>query len=107
MMRGQSAIGNPWILTPQVPTLEQRRDTIIRHLTIMLLCERNFLHQSQQRSGILTTYDYDILCQDIKDIDRIITQEDEQRRSPVEFRKHLFCYINGLPGNKLLKQIIP
>jgi tRNA-dihydrouridine synthase len=107
MMRWQSAIGNPWILTPQVPTLEQRRDTIIRHLTMMLLCERDFLHQSQQRSGILATYDYDILCQNIKDIDHIITQEDEQRRSPVEFRKHLFCYINGLPGNKLLKQKIP
>lgn len=46
-MIAQSAIGNPWILTPHTPTPQEKKDVILRHLDLMMVCER-YLHQYAQ-----------------------------------------------------------
>lgn len=38
---GQAAIGNPWIFTPHIPSHEEKRDTILRHLSLIPDTERN------------------------------------------------------------------
>lgn len=106
MMRGQSAIGNPRILTPHTPTHQEIYTTMLRHLNIMMLCEYYFEEQKKTRSWILATISYQTLQEDSKNLSKILTDSNRERRSPVEFRKFLFCYINGLPGNKALKQTI-
>jgi len=35
-MTGQAAIGNPWIFTNHTPTMEEKKETIIKHLDLML-----------------------------------------------------------------------
>ena len=41
IMIGQAAIGNPWIFTPHIPSHEEKRDTILRHLSLIPDTERN------------------------------------------------------------------
>jgi tRNA-dihydrouridine synthase len=45
MMRGQSGIGNPWILTAHLPSNREIYETMIRHLDYMMLCEYFFEKQ--------------------------------------------------------------
>jgi tRNA-dihydrouridine synthase B len=44
VMIGQAAIGNPWIFTPHLPTLQEKCETIIKHLT--LIKERSDIRKS-------------------------------------------------------------
>lgn len=41
IMIGQAAIGNPWIFTPHIPSLEEKKETILRHLSLIPDTERN------------------------------------------------------------------
>ena len=41
IMIGQAAIGNPWIFTPHIPSHEEKRDTILHHLSLIPDTERN------------------------------------------------------------------
>lgn len=40
VMIGQAAIGNPWIFTPHIPSHEEKRDTILRHFSLIPDTER-------------------------------------------------------------------
>jgi tRNA-dihydrouridine synthase len=104
MMRGQSGIGNPRILTPHHPSPEEVKAVMIHHLNLMMLTELFFEQQKSSRSGTLPMPLYTDLLTQKQDIMKIIEQN--SYISPTEFRKYLFCYINGLPGNKGLKQEI-
>ena len=94
MMRGQSAIGNPWILTPHTPTLEERYETIMHHIHLIILCEINFTQQKSHRSGTLGISSYEEFIEQEKNILTIISRNNYDQRCLLEFRKYLFGYIN-------------
>ncbi|MEI6774370.1 MAG: hypothetical protein WCL18_06385 [bacterium] len=86
IMIGQAAIGNPWIFTPHIPSREEIRDTILKHLDYMISYENFFQEQKSNYTGILMMPDH--LTIDTKDIQAITL---------AEFRKHLFQYVKGIP----------
>ena len=109
MMPAQSAIGNPWILTPHDPTPLERYETIIAHLDMAMACEIYF-------KTTIQAYDHQYwLIQptltQLQDIANILESIDPELlasyHTPVEFRKYLFNYISWLPDNKSLKKKIP
>ena len=103
IMVGQAAIGNPWILTPYIPTISQRYDTIMLHLQLSCLMELYF--QDPQH------FDDDTMTLIQPNLDRMLSDKQSLGSNParntchsiVEFRKYLFNYVHGLPGNKELK----
>ncbi len=107
-MPAQSAIWNPWILTPHTPTHKERRETIFAHLDLSVASEIYFNEH-------IATYDHTIgLVQPtLEDLENIILTFDTKSsladscRAPVEFRKYLYNYITWLPWNKQLKKNIP
>ena len=108
IMIGQSAIGNPWVLTPHTPWIEERFAVIFRHLKMMMASERLFQHAQEQMKkhhNTIVMPTYAMICEMIDDDSWIGSWN--WFRSPVEFRKYLFNYISWLPGNKQLKQDIP
>ena len=115
-MPAQSAIGNPWILTPHIPTPHQRYQTILDHLHLSIACEiyfkltiRDYDHTQWLVQPTLAqlqqiTQDLDTLVDKIKHMESI-TQT--SLKAPIEFRKYLFNYISWLPDSKSLKKKIP
>jgi tRNA-dihydrouridine synthase B len=106
IMIGQSAIGNPWILTPHTPTLEEKFLTIFRHLDLMFASEYLFAKALDNMQDILTIPTYEQLQIVMQEKPRL-QQPPETYRTAFEFRKYLFNYISGLEGNKAIKQQIP
>lgn len=116
MMPAQSAIWNPWILTPHIPTPHERYQTIMNHLNLSVACEiyfketvKKYDHQQWfvqptlvQLQDIITSF-----TSDSNFLESKISLLDSSLRSPVEFRKYLFNYITWLPDNKNLKKKIP
>lgn len=106
IMIGQSAIGNPWILTPYQPTIDEKFTTIFRHLDMMMASEWLFQERLQLMEHTLTLPTYQEICAIINKKPRL-THAESTSRVPFEFRKYLFNYISGLDGNKAIKQQIP
>lgn len=105
-MIGQSAIGNPRILTPHLPTLEQRFSLIFHHLDLMMASERLFHEARTTMDQQLIMPTYEQLC--IISQQKPWTQKPESTsRVAFEFRKYLFNYLSGFEGNKAIKQQIP
>jgi len=107
IMIGQSAIGNPWILTPHEPTHTEKIKTILTHLDFSVACEiyfRQTITQYEKHNKFIQPK--------LQDLEKIIQSlqvsnpEVSNLRSPIEFRKYLFNYIKGLPESKKLKQAI-
>lgn len=48
MMPAQAAIGNPWVLTPHEPTVQQRYELIKNHLAMSIACELQFREAVEQ-----------------------------------------------------------
>lgn len=105
-MIGQSAIGNPRILTPHLPTIEQKFTTIFRHLDLMMASEWLFQEAIQTMDEILPMPTLKQLQAISKQKPRLEKPE-STRHVPHEFRKYLFPYISGLEGNKAIKHLIP
>lgn len=106
IMIGQSAIGNPWILTPHTPTLEEKFATIFRHLDLMMAAEWLFVEAVGAMDTVLQLPTYGTLCTLAEKKPRLTSPESTSRVA-FEFRKYLFNYISGLEGNKAIKQQIP
>ena len=53
VMIGQAAIGNPRIFTPHVPSMQELKTTILRHLELTVRSEQYFQQQAMQWSGAL------------------------------------------------------
>lgn len=81
-MIGQSAIGNPRIFTPHLPSREEIKKTILKHLDYMISYENYFQEQKSKYKNILT------MPKKIK-----LQKEKPQTKLLAEFRKHLFQYI--------------
>ncbi len=107
IMIGQSAIGNPRILTPHFPTIAERFSTIFRHLDLMMSAERLFQQALWKMEDTLPLPTYAQLNEVAATKPRDTDPADTSLRTPFEFRKYLFNYISWLEGNKAIKQQIP
>lgn len=85
-MIGQAAIGNPRIFTPHTPNKHELKETILRHLDLMISYEQFFQEQKIKYRNILA------MPENLK-----INVKNPQAIALVEFRKHLFQYIKGIP----------
>ena len=114
IMIGQSAIGNPRILTPHMPDTREKIQTILHHLDLSVACEIYFqqtINKYDKRDKLIQP-----TLQDLNQIIQVLQSSDSPSsalssslftlRSPIEFRKYLFNYIKGLPESKQLKQAI-
>lgn len=81
-MIGQAAIGNPRIFTPHIPTREEIKETILKHLDYMISYEVFFQEQKTNYKDRLTMPDH--MKIDVKQ---------PQSITLAEFRKHLFQYV--------------
>jgi len=81
-MIGQAAVGNPRIFTPHTPNKKELKETILRHLYLMISYENYFQEQKTKYKDILTMPDN--LEIDVKH---------PQAITLAEFRKHLFQYV--------------
>jgi tRNA-dihydrouridine synthase len=94
-MIAQSAIGNPWILTPHTPSIHEKYKIITDHLQLMCAAESYFIQAvdkyDQEQKLLMPT-----LAQ-LKQIARKLSDQSQQTaslRSPIEFRKYLFNYVS-------------
>lgn len=108
MMPAQSAIGNPWILTPHSPTIMEKRTTLCHHLDLMMATHL-YLHRLDiGKSNILPQPTRAQLAEMAQRIhDHPTAPELASLKAPIEFRKFLFTYISGIPDNKSLKKAVP
>jgi len=108
MMPAQRAIWNPWILTPHIPSIQDRFDCIKDHLDLMVAAEIYFKqHQDTvTKESPLRQPTYQEL-QWISEQVRLWTIDTDSSHSPIEFRKYLFRYVQWLSWNKELKKAIP
>ncbi|MCF7835478.1 tRNA-dihydrouridine synthase family protein [Candidatus Gracilibacteria bacterium] len=98
LMIGQSAIGNPRIFTPHTPDKQELKETIIQHLNLMISYELQF-------QEIINKKTINILIPNSKF--QIPNSQFQIPSKPIiEFRKHLFNYVKGIPGSKEFKQKI-
>ena len=104
-MIAQSAIGNPWVLTPHIPSAKDRIETIHRHLDLAVASEMYFQESVAKMTDTLVMPSYAKLQEIAADIPGRIGTYD-RLVSVVEFRKYLFNYIKGLPDSKPLKNEI-
>ncbi len=95
-MIAQSAIGDPWILTPHQPTPEEKLNVIIRHLDLAM-AEEILFHQAQK--SMIDTNSDTIAMPTILELETLSKNLEDHPdtlacRTPVEFRKFLFNYIS-------------
>lgn len=103
---GQAAIGNPRIFTPHLPSREEIKETILKHLDYMIAYEIFFQGGNMEalKNGKV------MLMPQPKDIEHIISEINKlsskfQVLRPIpEFRKHLFQYVKWIPWSKEFKQ---
>lgn len=93
IMIGQAAIGNPRIFTPHVPSREEIKKIILKHLDYMISYENYFQEQKVKYKNILTMPEH---------LDMNVTNP--QAITLAEFRKHLFQYVKWIPWSKEFKQ---
>jgi tRNA-dihydrouridine synthase len=86
IMIGQAAIGNPWIFTSHVPDKHELKQTVLKHLDLMIACEYYFQEQIQDFAGVLKMPS----AQDLS----VYAKVDQPKAVILaEFRKHLFSYV--------------
>jgi tRNA-dihydrouridine synthase len=110
MMPAQSAIGNPRILTPHTPTIDEKRDTIRTHLDLMM-AQEHYL-RTQPFHGRNEQLMHQPKLSELREIAERIAHHPSSPelstfKTPIEFRKFLFAYLTGIPNGKALKKAIP
>lgn len=93
VMIGQAAIGNPRIFTPHLPSREEIKTTILKHLNYMISYENYFQEQKAKYQSIL------VMPEKLA-----INVKNPQTITLAEFRKHLFQYVKWIPWSKEFKQ---
>jgi len=81
-MIGQSAVGNPRIFTPHIPSKEEIKETILKHLEYMISYEIFFQEEKAKYKDILAMPEH--IPMNVKNVQTITL---------AEFRKHLFQYV--------------
>lgn len=107
IMIGQAAIWNPRIFTTYEPNLEEKCETVLRHLDYSIACDEWFSENIANKSWDITTQDLNIPLDRIKD--RVKENQNKSDLNPhtiVEFRKFLFQYVKWIPWSKERKQQI-
>ncbi|USN54419.1 MAG: hypothetical protein H6765_07790 [Candidatus Peribacteria bacterium] len=104
-MIAQSAIGNPWVLTPHLPSTQERQQVISTHLNLAIAADLYFQEAVAQMQETLTMPTLDQLQSIAAEVQKN-PQLAQGSHIPTEFRKYLFAYLNGLPKNKQLKLAI-
>lgn len=94
---GQAAIGNPRIFTPHIPSIQELKETILRHLELMVCSEQYFQAQTTTWVGVLK-------MPEVKKLPKLELPVNEQ--IVVAFRKHLFQYIKWISWSKEWKRTI-
>jgi len=105
MMIGQAAIWNPRIFTPHEPTIEEKLETILKHLDYSIACDQWFDEKVANKSWEITIQDLNI---PLEWLDNRVAENqgksDLQPHTIVEFRKFLFQYVKWIPWSKEWKQ---
>ena len=105
IMIGQAAIWNPRIFTPYEPTLEEKCETVLKHLDYSIACDQWFDEKVANKSWEITIQDLNISIERIEDrIKENQNKLDLQPHTIVEFRKFLFQYVKWIPWSKERKQ---
>lgn len=95
---GQAAIGNPWVFTPHIPSRQEIKETILRHLEYMMTYEIFFQEQ-------VKLFDWTLSMPTALLLDKPIVQSFDRSHVLIsEFRKHLFQYVKWIPESKEFKQ---
>ena len=81
-MIGQAAVGNPRIFTPHIPSREEIKETVLKHLDYMISYENFFQEQKAKYKNILAMPD-----------GVNMNVQHPQAITLAEFRKHLFQYV--------------
>ena len=105
VMIWQAAIWNPWIFTEHVPTIEEKYETIIRHLDYYIACDQWFDEKIVNNEEDIDMMDLEVPIKWIRE--RIVENrklEDFYPHTIVEFRKFLFQYVKWIPWSKEWKQ---
>jgi len=108
IMIAQSAIWNPWVMTPHTPSVSEKYDLICRHLHLSIACEFYFKdtitdYETHNKLIQPTLEQLESLAQAY--ISWAYTSETEPH-AVVEFRKYLFNYVSGIDNSKELKKAI-
>ncbi len=111
IMLGQAAMCSPWALVSYSPSIWEVYDTAMKHLHLSLANEWYFTHTNSfdsinKRLIQPTSEDLDKIIAGIKSntINPEVFSENGKWYSLIEFRKHLFWYVTGLPGNAEFKR---
>lgn len=98
----QAAIGNPWVFTNYVPSLDEKKELMIEHLCLMIACEEYFKDAVEKIDW------YSIKQPLLSDLNIYKDKIDEEYpyHSLVEFRKYAFQYIKGLGNVKEKKRML-
>ena len=107
IMIGQAAIWNPRIFTPHKPTLEEKLETVLKHLDYSIACDQRFDEKIANKSWEIIVEDLNIPIERIED--RVKENQKKSNLQPhtiVEFRKFLFQYVKRIPWSKEWKQQI-
>ena len=107
IMVGQAAIWNPRIFTPYEPNLEEKCETVLKHLDYSIACDQRFDEKIANKSWEISIQDLNIPLDWIED--RTKENQNKSDLNPhtlVEFRKFLFQYVKWIPWSKEWKQQI-
>ena len=105
IMVGQAAIWNPRIFTPYKPTLEEKCETVLKHLDYSIACDQRFDEKIVGKSWKIIIEDLNISIGRIEDrVKENQNKLDLQPHTIVEFRKFLFQYVKWILWSKERKQ---
>ena len=105
VMIWQASIWNPRIFTTHEPTIEERYQTLLRHLDYSIACDQRFEERISINHWNIKTKDLEIPLDWIESYcDEIKNKSNFQPHSIVEFRKFLFQYVKWIPWSKEWKQ---
>lgn len=106
VMVWQSCIWNPFVFANHKPSDNELKNTILRHLDLSIATELYYKNEPFD-------WDWYLIQQSKSDLETVVRnlpKYDEKYlnmlKTPIEFRKHLFAYIKGVPWSKEFKQEI-
>ena len=107
VMLGQAAMCNPWSLVSYAPEIEEIYELCVYHFHLNLANEYYFQNESSfnEKSNTLiqpTTQQLEDIAKKIEDGNIV----KEKWFSLIEFRKHLFRYVNGIAGCNEFKRSV-
>jgi hypothetical protein len=98
-------IWNPLIFTSYEPNLEEKCETVLRHLDYSIACDQRFDEKVACKSWEINIQDLEIPLNWIENrVKENQNKSDLQPHTIVEFRKFLFQYVKWIPWSKEWKQ---